>query len=258
MRQDEDVLDTWFSSGLWPFATLGWPEKTDDFKEFYPTSVLQTGYDILFFWVARMLMLGKELTGALPFKQVYLDGLVRDSKGRKMSKSLGNIVDPLEIIDKYGADVLRFSLLYGASPGNDVTLDPSHLIGGRNFANKLWNIARFYQLTTQKLPPTTENLTLKTIKKDEVDKAFLQKLAQLERDVKKHMERYQLAQALQKIHNFTWHELADNYIEEVKKTDSPEKIAIIHYSLFIILRLLHPFMPFITQELCQHLFDGKI
>ena len=263
MRQDPDVLDTWFSAGLWPFATLGWPENTVDFKEFYPTDALQTGYDILFFWVAKMLMLGKELTGELPFKQVYLDGLVRDRQGRKMSKSLGNIIDPLEIIDQYGADVLRFALIYGVAPGQDEKLDQSHLIGGRNFANKLWNIARFYKVKSgdhkshfaaKGGSAAQAEFTNHKFKKDSIDKEFLKKLSRLEREVKKNMERYQLAQALQKIHNFTWNEFADKYIEEAKRSGSEEKLIIIHNSLFVILKLLHPFMPFITQELFDNLF----
>lgn len=264
MKQDYDVLDTWFSSGLWPFATLGWPQNTQDFKTFYPTDALQTGYDILFFWVAKMLMLGKNLTGKLPFTQVYLDGLVRDRQGRKMSKSLGNVIDPLTIIDEYGADALRFALLYGLSAGNDMKFDASHLTGGRNFANKLWNIGRFAkskvpserregaaEAECSKFKVTVQNV--KRIKKDTADKQFLAKLSRVEKEVERHMERYQLAQALQKLHNFVWHELADKYLEQVKKTDTPEKLLIFNFALLTLLRLLHPFMPFVTQRILDEL-----
>lgn len=246
MKQSEDVLDTWFSSGLWPFATLGWPKKTKDFQAFYPTDVLETGYDILFFWVARMLMLGKELTGKLPFHTVYLHGLVRDKKGRKMSKSLGNVVDPLDLSGQYGTDALRFALLYGNSPGNDMRFDPSHLIGGRNFANKLWNIVRF-----AKLKATQGKGGI--IQSDDIDREFLTKLGLLKKSVTKHLNHYRLAQGLQEIHNFTWHELADKYLEHAKTSGRPEKFAIIQNSLLVILTLLHPFMPFVTEALWKEL-----
>jgi len=254
MRQDEDVLDTWFSSGLWPFATLGWPQKTDDFKEFYPTDALQTGYDILFFWVAKMLILGKNLTDKLPFTHVYLDGLVRDSQGRKMSKSLGNVIDPLTIIDEYGADALRFALLYGNSPGNDMKFDASHLTGGRNFANKLWNIARFIsmKLGDQK----TKHTNITSLKKDPSDKEFMKKLTRLDKEVKRHMEKYQLSQALGKIHNFAWHEMADHYLEHAKRSGDPEKFLMLRFGILTLLAMLHPFMPFIAQRIFDELNDS--
>ncbi len=250
MIQDSDVLDTWFSSGLWPFATLGWPKKTSDIKAFYPNDVLETGYDILFFWVARMLMLGKELTGKLPFHTVYLHGLVRDKQGRKMSKSLGNVIDPLDLSAQYGTDALRFALLYGNSPGNDMRFDPSHLIGGRNFANKLWNIVRF-----AKLKGTSKNL--RVMPTDAADREFITKLSELQTSTTRHLEHFRLAQALQEIHNFVWHELADKYLEHVKVSNDPQKVFNFHFSISILLKLLHPFMPFLTEALWKELGMGK-
>lgn len=254
MRQDEDVLDTWFSSSLWPFATLGWPQKTTDFTTFYPTDVLESGYDILFFWVARMLMMGKKLTGKLPFRTVYLHGLVRDKQGRKMSKSIGNVVDPLESIAQYGADALRFALLYGNSPGNDLTFDHSHLVGGRNFANKLWNVGRFIHMQFDGTILFDTNFP-KGVLLDAADRAFLKSLGALERSVKSHVAHFRFAQALGAIHNFAWHELADNYLEHAKTSNSSAKYKLLAFAFSSLLSLLHPFMPFVSEAIKQELFS---
>ncbi len=252
MRQEEDVLDTWFSSALWPFSTLGWPEKTPDLDYFYPTSVLVTGYDIIFFWVARMIFSALENTGKAPFEHVLIHGLVRDEQGRKMSKSLGNGVDPLKIIDEYGADALRFALITGNSPGNDMRFSTAKVEAARNFANKLWNASRFalMNLTIEKcnLPDVSE-MALE-------DKWLISKLNTLISEVTTNLDKYELGVALAKLYDFVWDVLCDWYIELVKpRLSEGDEIAqnVLCYSLTATLKLLHPFMPFITEEIYQAL-----
>ncbi len=252
-KQEEDTLDTWFSSALWPFSTLGWPEKTEEMEYFYPTDVLVTGYDIIFFWVIRMVFSGLEQTKKSPFHHVLIHGLVRDSQGRKMSKSLGNGIDPLEVIDKYGADALRMTLLTGNAPGNDMRFYWERVEASRNFANKVWNASRFIMmnLDAADLPEAMpkEELTI-------ADKWILCKVNRLIADVTDNMEKYELGIALQKVYDFIWEEFCDWYIEMVKprlysETDSSKAAALwtLKKVLNTALKLLHPFMPFITEEI---------
>jgi valyl-tRNA synthetase len=252
LEQDPDVLDTWFSSGLWPFSTLGWPDETADFKRFYPTSVLETGYDILFFWVARMIMLGLEFTGKAPFDTVYLHGLVRDEQGRKMSKTLGNVIDPLEVMDEFGTDALRFTLLTGSTPGNDTNLSLERVRANRNFANKIWNAARFVigkldsAATAPPAPPTL------------ADRWILARLHATIADCTRQMESHQYGQAGSLAYEFIWNEYADWYIEAAKQQlDDPALAATTQHTLVAVLeqtlRLLHPFVPFVTEEIWQNL-----
>jgi len=254
--QDEDVLDTWFSSALWPFSTLGWPEKTEDLEYFYPTSVLVTGYDIIFFWVARMIFSGMEHMKKEPFKYVFIHGIVRDAQGRKMSKSLGNGIDPLEVIDKYGADALRFTLATGNSPGNDMRFYWERVEASRNFANKIWNASRFVlmnlDISENKLPEK-ERLQLE-------DKWIVSRYNKLVKEVTENLEKFELGIAVQKLYDFIWDEFCDWYIELVKprlydkESDSRlEAQYVLTYVLSNTLKLLHPFMPFITEEIWQHL-----
>lgn len=261
VHQDEDVLDTWFSSALWPFSTLGWPEKTKDLETFYPTSVLVTGYDIIFFWVSRMIFSGLEHTGKAPFKHVFIHGLVRDSQGRKMSKSLGNGIDPLEIIDKYGADALRFTLATGNAPGNDMRFYIERVEASRNFANKIWNASRFtlmnLDITENKLPETSD-LQLE-------DKWIISKYNTLCREVTENLDKFELGVAVSKLYDFIWDNFCDWYIELVKprlfdKENPSAKTAqyVLTYVLSNTMKLMHPFMPFITEEIWQHLpHDGE-
>ncbi|MBQ6001127.1 MAG: valine--tRNA ligase [Clostridia bacterium] len=254
LRRDEDVLDTWFSSALWPFSTLGWPEKTDDLAYFYPTSVLVTGYDIIFFWVARMIFSGLEHVGEKPFSDVLIHGLVRDAQGRKMSKSLGNGIDPLEVIQLYGADALRFTLVTGNSPGNDTRFSMDKVEASRNFANKIWNASRFVLMNLEvgstELPPLDQL--------EPEDKWILSKMNRLVEEVTENLESYDLGVALAKLYDFFWDSFCDWYIELCKarlfaEDDNIEtKLAaqsVLVHVLFVALRLLHPFMPFITEEL---------
>ncbi|MFN8444506.1 MAG: valine--tRNA ligase [Caldilineaceae bacterium] len=269
LRQDEDVLDTWFSSGLWPFSTLGWPEQTADLATYYPTTVLETGYDIIFFWVARMIVMGLKFTGEVPFSVVYLHGLVRDEQGRKMSKSLGNAPDPLDLIKDYGADALRFTLLTGGTPGNDVKLAVTRLEANRNFANKLWNAARFVimnlesselQVTsgttnsqlTYSLPDTTD-LSL-------ADHWILSRYEALATDVTRLIENWQLGEAGRQIYDFVWGDYCDWYIEAAKvalnegsQQQANAARQVLGYVLEQSLRLLHPFMPMVTEAIWQNL-----
>jgi len=258
LKQDEDVLDTWFSSALWPFSTLGWPDDTNDFKRFYPTSVLVTGYDIIFFWVARMIFSGIEYTNDIPFRKVLIHGIIRDSEGRKMSKSLGNGIDPLEVIEKYGADALRLSLIMGNSPGNDMRFYWEKVESSRNFANKVWNASRFILMNTQDndaYEPQKSEFSL-------ADRWILSRFNGTVIEVTEIMEKFDLGLAAQKIYDFVWSEFCDWYIEFSKTglygTDAKEKrttIWVLHQVLSGVLRLLHPFMPFITCEIWKRL-DG--
>ncbi len=250
MRQEEDVLDTWFSSALWPFSTLGWPEKTEDLEYFYPTSVLVTGYDIIFFWVARMIFSALENTGKAPFEHVFLHGLVRDELGRKMSKSLGNGVDPLQVIDEYGADALRYALVTGNAPGNDMRYSNKKVEAARNFANKLWNASRFtlMNLTIDKVElPAADKLKTE-------DKWILSRLNTLIGEVTANLDKFELGVALSKLYDFLWDILCDWYIELIKpRLNDGDTVAqnVLAYSLSETLKLLHPFMPFITEEIYQ-------
>ena len=252
MTQESDVLDTWFSSALWPFSTLGWPDKTPELAKYYPTSVLVTGYDIIFFWVARMIFSGLEHMGKEPFSTVFIHGLVRDAKGRKMSKSLGNGIDPLEVIDKYGADALRFALATGNAPGNDMRFSDEKIEAARNFANKLWNAARFVLMNLDidevKLPEAAD-LALE-------DKWILDKLNDLAANVCQNLDHYEVGVSLANIYDFVWDMFCDWYIELCKpRLSAGDKTAqnVIAYVLCETLKLLHPFMPFITEEIYQKL-----
>lgn len=252
MIQDEDTLDTWFSSALWPFSTLGWPDKTEELSYFYPTNVLVTGYDIIFFWVIRMIFSGYEHMGEKPFDTVLFHGLIRDSKGRKMSKSLGNGIDPLEIIDKYGADALRFTLITGNAPGNDMRFYIERVEASRNFANKIWNASRFIMMNMEDELPDTLCLNSLT----QADKWILSKVNSLTKEVTDRMEEFELGIAVQKVYDFIWEEFCDWYIEMVKprlynKEDDTRTAALWTLKNVLIqsLKLLHPYMPFITEEI---------
>ena len=257
--QDSDVLDTWFSSGLWTHSTLGWPNATKDLNKYYPTSVMETGYDILFFWVARMIMFGIENMGVSPFHTIYLHGLLRDETGAKMSKSKGNVLDPLDAIQKYGADALRFALTTGSTPGNDVRISENKLESGRNFCNKLWNSCRFINFLHSK---TNSNMSSQ-IDEDKLnieDIWILSRLNILIKDVNKLLEDYQLGEAERILHDYIWSDFCDWYIEmaKVRFTEGDEDIvAILIYIMDILLRLLHPFMPFITEELWHRIHSMK-
>ena len=296
LRQDPDVLDTWFSSGLWPFSTLGWPEQTPDLKTFYPTSVMETGYDILFFWVARMIMFGLEMTGEPPFHTVYLHGLVRDEHGRKMSKSLGNAIDPIALLDEFGTDAFRFTLLTAGSPGNDLNLGVSRIESNRNFANKIWNMARFVignlevgdwkleigswklevgswkleirerisqlenHASTRSVRSLTSNLQSPISNLQLPDRWILSRLNATIANVTRLMDDYQFGEAGRAAYDFLWGEYADWYIELSKialnSGDAALKArtqAVLVHVLDCTLRLLHPFIPFVTEEIWQNL-----
>jgi len=262
IERDPDVLDTWFSSALWPFETLGWPEKTEDLAKFYPTDVLVTGYDIIFFWVARMIFSGCEHTGKTPFHTVLIHGLVRDDKGRKMSKSLGNGIDPLEMIEKYGCDALRMNMVTGNSPGNDMRFYVERCEAMRNFANKLWNASRYVMMN---LAEDAKNQLPDIDKLEIADKWVLSKLNTLIAEVTENLEKYELGVAVQKVYDFIWDTYCDWYIELTKArlySDDVQRkqiaIDVLVYVLDQILRLLHPFMPFITEEIWQSIpHDGE-
>ncbi|WP_099468677.1 valine--tRNA ligase [Konateibacter massiliensis] len=258
--QDEDTLDTWFSSALWPFSTLGWPENTEELDYFYPTSVLVTGYDIIFFWVIRMVFSGYAHTGKSPFDTVLIHGLIRDSQGRKMSKSLGNGIDPLEVIDKYGADALRFTLVTGNAPGNDMRFYWERVESSRNFANKVWNASRFIMMNMDSTK--MEDVDLSTL--TGADKWILSKANKLALDVTANMERFELGIAVQKLYDFIWEEFCDWYIEMVKprlynEEDETNKAALWTLRTVLIqsLKLLHPYMPFITEEIFVTIQDEE-
>ena len=256
VHQDEDTLDTWFSSALWPFSTLGWPEKTDDFEYFYPTTMLVTGYDIITFWVSKMIFSAIEHTGKVPFKDVYIHGLVRDSQGRKMSKSLGNGVDPLEVIDKYGTDALRFSLTQNISAGNDIRYMPEKVEAGANFANKIWNAARFGLGYIEK----QDSVEIDINKLLPEDKWILTKLNSVIKEVTDNISNFEIGVALQIIYDFMWSDVCDTYIEMIKprlynenSIGYSEAISTLNYVLVNTLKLLHPYMPFITEEIYMNL-----
>ncbi|MGH2496415.1 MAG: valine--tRNA ligase [Ktedonobacteraceae bacterium] len=259
IHQDEDVLDTWFSSWLWPFSTLGWPENTPDLQRYYPTSVMETSYDIIFFWVVRMAMAGIHFLGTQPFHTVYLHGLVRDAKGEKMSKSKNNAIDPLPIMDQYGTDALRFTLATSSTPGNDSKLVPERIVGNRNFANKIWNASRFVLMTTAGIGggipaiEATQPITL-------ADRWILSRLAKLTGDVTRLIEDFQLGEAGRQINEFFWSDYCDWYVEIAKvqmqgdEQSRRSTAGILRAVLDQSMRLLHPFMPFVTEEVWQHLY----
>lgn len=260
LEQDPDTLDTWFSSALWPFSTLGWPDQTEDLKYFYPTDVLVTGYDIIFFWVARMIFSGMENMNEEPFKYVFIHGIVRDAQGRKMSKSLGNGIDPLEVIDKYGTDALRFALTIGNSPGNDLRFSDDKVESSRNFANKIWNASRFVLMNfDEEIDFSGVDVNKFTV----ADKWILSRINSTIKEVTENMERFEIGIALQKIYEFIWEEFCDWYIELVKprlydKEDDTrlEALYVLNYVLGTAMKLLHPYMPFITEEIYQHLINS--
>lgn len=268
LHQDEDTLDTWFSSALWPFSTLGWPEQTEDFKYFYPTSALVTGYDIIFFWVARMIFSGIEHTGVEPFKDVVIHGIVRDAQGRKMSKSLGNGIDPLEIIDKYGTDALRFSLILGISAGNDIRYMPEKLDQASNFANKLWNASKFalgnFAKIGESIPNFEEFMISEEVPSNLAyeDKWILSKINTLAKEISYNIDKYDLGVASSKIYDFIWNEFCDWYIEMIKprlydeeSTNKDAAVWTLNKVLANSLKLLHPIMPFITEEIFAKLYS---
>ena len=259
--QDEDTLDTWFSSALWPYSTLGWPNDTEDFKTFFPTNTLVTGYDIIFFWVARMIFSSLESTGTKPFSDILIHGIVRDSQGRKMSKSLGNGIDPLEVIEKYGTDALRFSLILGISPGNDIRFMPEKLDQASNFANKLWNAARFVLMN---LEDFDENAKVSSADLKEEDKWIISKLNTLTKEVRNNLDNYDLGVATQKLYDFIWNEFCDWYIEIAKvrlyNKENKESRLVAQYTLNKVLgdslKLLHPIMPFVTEQIYKQLYNN--
>jgi valyl-tRNA synthetase len=258
VEQDADVLDTWFSSALWPFSTMGWPDKTPELAQFYPTSVLVTGYDIIFFWVARMITMGLEFQGEIPFHHVFIHGLIRDPQGRKMSKSLGNGIDPLEVIEKYGADTLRFTLVTGNTPGNDMRFYWERVESSRNFANKIWNASRFVLMNLEDFEPEQHSFpTTLTL----ADRWILNRYAHTVSEVTRNIDKFELGEAARLVYEFIWNEYCDWYIELAKnrlynKEDVQSRAAaqyILWYILSNTLKLLHPFMPFITEEIWQAL-----
>ena len=276
LHQDEDTLDTWFSSALWPFSTLGWPEQTEDFKYFYPTSTLVTGYDIILFWVIRMMFSGIEHTGEVPFKDVLIHGIVRDAQGRKMSKSLGNGIDPLEIIDKYGTDALRLSLIMGITPGNDIRYMPEKLESASNFANKLWNASKFVLMNINGIQSgdggknvSSSIMSIDVSKLEYEDKWILSKLNTLIKEATANLDNFDMGVYAQKIYDFTWNEFCDWYIEIVKsrlynQENTDEKAVesritaqkVLNKVLGDILKLLHPIMPFITEKIYDELYTN--
>ena len=259
LERDPDVLDTWFSSALWPHSTLGWPDETEDLEYFHPSTVMETGHDILFFWVARMAMMGLENTGQIPFETVYLHGLVRDPEGVKMSKSKGNVMDPLDVIDLYGADALRFALTGGNSPGNDMRLNEQKMEASRNFANKLWNAARFVMSNLE------DGVSLDGWHDPDPvhrhDRWILSRLNRVAAQVDGYMEEFQFGEAQRVVHDFLWSEYCDWYIEMAKvrmradRPDGPSPLPVLAFVLERVLRLLHPFMPFVTEEIWRTLVD---
>jgi len=254
-EQDPDTLDTWFSSGLWTFSPLGWPNKTDDLKTYHPTSVMETGYDILFFWVARMILMSTYLMDEIPFKKVYMHGLVRDKKGRKMSKSLNNVIDPLDVIAKYGTDAIRLSLVIGSTPGNDVKLSEEKIASYRNFANKLWNIAR-YIITNYELENVNQEINEKKLTL--ADEWILDNMQKLIKEVTTDIDNFKFSQAGEKLKEFTWNNLADWYLEVSKFEKTEEKEKILIKILQNLLKLWHPFMPFVTEAIWNELEEKEL
>ena len=261
-HQDEDTLDTWFSSGQWPFVVFGWPEQTDDFKYFYPTTVMETGWDILFFWVARMIMLGLYCTKKPPFKYVYLHGLIRDSQRQKMSKSKGNVINPLEVIDAYGADPLRMALIFGAGPGNDIIMSEEKIVSQRRFVNKVWNAARFVLMTLNEEIAKINKLDPSKLRFSKQDLEAFKKLEDTIKELDNSFRKFNFHNAADEIYNFFWHEFCDKTIEDTKQRiknpannkDDKEAAEWTLYNVFLTsLKLLHPFIPFVTETIYQSL-----
>jgi valyl-tRNA synthetase len=257
-RQDDDVLDTWFSAALWPFSTLGWPEQTPDLERYYPTSVLVTGYDILFFWVVRMMMFGTYAMGAVPFRDVYLHGLIRDEHGRKMSKSKGNVIDPLGLIDAFGADALRFTIARGSNPGTDMSLSQEWVAGSRNFTTKLWNATRFAMANgaSAELPLPVEAA------RTDADRWILGRLREVREQTDALLDDFQFAKATEGLYHFTWDELCDWYVElakvQLRDDDlAPGTRAVLGHVLDALLKVLHPIIPFISEQLWTALTGGE-
>jgi valyl-tRNA synthetase len=259
-EQDPDTLDTWFSSGLWTFSTMGWPRETEELKTFHPTNVLETGYDILFFWVARMILMTTYLRGQIPFKEVLLHGLVRDANKQKMSKSKGNIIDPLDLLSQYGTDALRIALVFSTAAGNDIPMSEDKIRGMKFFSNKLWNMARFIDMNRiQNSKFKIQNYSFDEMEKaakNEVDREMIAKTKQLALEVSELIEKFRLHDAAQILYQFVWHEFADKYIEDVKSRIDENSFVILNSCFLIQLKLLHPFMPFITEEIYQRM-GGK-
>ena len=261
--QDEDVLDTWFSSALWPFATLGWPEKTDLLDRYYPTDCLVTGYDIITFWVSRMAIQGRHFTKERPFKKCFIHGLIRDDQGRKMSKSLGNGIDPFDLIDQYGCDAMRYFLTTNGTPGQDLNFSHEKMASSWNYINKIWNISRYIQMNLDKVNYDNRDIDYKKLTK--IDEWILSKEAKLIKKADKNFEAYELGEAAKEIYNFTWNDFASWYIELSKVVFNGEDeeakqntCAILKRILTTIIKLLHPFMPFVTEEIYDHFYDGSI
>ncbi len=261
LEQDPDTFDTWFSSSQWPFVTLKASRVKTDFENFYPTNVMETGYEILRWWVARMIMVGLYATGKIPFSHVLLHGMVRDPYGKKMSKSKGNVINPLELIDQYGADSVRFALIYGNATGNDQALSYPKLDAARKFSNKLWNMARFISMNRiQKSKVKVQNLTMRQLSNEainKVDKEWVGKVEKLVEEITKHIDQYQFNLVAERLYEFAWHEFADKYIEDVKNRIDDNSFVILNSLFMILLRLLHPFMPFVTEEIYQQLGGEK-
>jgi valyl-tRNA synthetase len=275
---DQDTFDTWFSSAQWPVAVLE-AMSEDWLDDFYPTTVMETGRDLIFFWVTRMLMMGVYLRGDVPFKHVYFHGMVLDKQGKKMSKSKGNVVSPVDLVAKYGADAVRFGLLVGSSAGSDIPMPEEKIVGGRNFANKLWNISRFVLMqlgdrnysqlpTVSNLPAANDMISVElkegaTVNLTQADRDILAKLSAVTAETKDHLENFRFAQALQSLHEFTWHQFADIYIEEAKNQKDAEgkvdvaTVSILFHVLESSLKMLHPFMPFVTESIWQRLPDRE-
>jgi len=257
MVQEEDTLDTWFSSGLWPFTTLGWPSMSEDFKYFYPTTVMETGYEIIFFWVARMIMLGLYCTGKIPFGLVYLNGIVRDKDNQKISKSKGNVIDPIDMVDKYGADALRMGLMMGTAPGNDTHVDEDKIRAYRNFANKIWNAARFINM---KVPDVkaVDKMSLGA-----ADAKILEEFTEIIEKATKELDKYEIGQAGDTLYQYFWHRFCDECIEEAKPRLDDDNAkestgAALAYILKNCLVMLHPFVPFVTEAVWQELYEGQL
>jgi valyl-tRNA synthetase len=253
--QDPDTLDTWFSSGLWPFSTLGWPNETTDMKTYFPNSFMNPGYEILFFWVARMILMSGCLLGEIPFKTVYLHGIVRDAKGQKFSKSLGNGIDPLILADQYGTDAIRMALVASAVPGNDVAFDEQRVKGYRNFTTKIWNVARFVEINR----PANGEWRMANGEK------YLTEFENLKSEVTAHIENFEFHLAAEKLYHYVWHTLADKIVEAEKEklkngtdAEKAESYAALEYLLLESMKLLHPFMPFVTEEVFRTFRPGKM
>ncbi len=258
IMQEEDVLDTWFSSALWPFSTLGWPEKTEDLKVFYPTDLMATGFDIIFFWVARMIMMGLEFGKDIPFKEVLINGLIRDEHGQKMSKTKGNVIDPLDMISKYGADALRFTLAINAVPGMDISISESRMKGYKAFANKLWNAARFVYMNTRELEDYKADIKMENLSLP--DRWILSTLQKVKREINEALNDYKIFKAADTIYHFVWHQYCDWYIEASKKEireNNKNTLIILINTLKEIIQLLFPFMPFISEELWERFKFGE-